>query len=163
MNTKNLKPFDLQLALKGEPVMLRSGEKAYIRHHETELLVENGWQLIGFIVREGVESVFESWDTRGRFYGKEQDDENNIIGMWPKMRIINGFEVPAPETKVLKNYADFYIVAPTASCLYNTATWTGLSTQIIWLMRGLIFLKKEDAIANAKAMLGIEPTGYSGE
>lgn len=83
MNTKNLKPFNLEAALNGEPVMLRDGSKAFVRHYESELLVENGWQLIGFIVRNGEESVFESWDARGRFYGSEQDDENDIIGMWP--------------------------------------------------------------------------------
>lgn len=40
MNNK-LKPFDLQAALRGEPVMLRNGEMAYVRHHETELPVDD--------------------------------------------------------------------------------------------------------------------------
>ena len=47
MSTKELKPFDLQAALKGEAVMLRNGDKAYIRHHETEMPVLRSWE-VGF-------------------------------------------------------------------------------------------------------------------
>lgn len=156
-NTKNLKPFDLQAALKGEPVMLRSGEKAYIRHHETELLVENGYQITGFIMREGVESVLESWDTRGRFYGREQDDENDIIGMYPKTRIINGFEVPAPETIAPKIGDVYYIPRICSDYFVENRIWAECSFDLCALKRGLVFLTKEDAIANSKAMLGIDP------
>lgn len=154
MSTKNLKPFDLQAALNGEAVMLQNGQKAYVRHHETEARIKNSCQLLGFAENKDVNfTEWRWWTQEGICIGVDVFD---IVGMWPKTRIINGFEVPAPETEVLKNYADFYIVAPADPCLYNTSTWTGLGSQRIWLARGLIFLKKEDAVTNAKAMLGID-------
>ena len=51
-----MKPFNLEAALAGEPVKLRSGAKAYIRHHETE--VETPYPLFGFVRSTDVVSPF---------------------------------------------------------------------------------------------------------
>jgi hypothetical protein len=80
--------------------------------------------------------------------------------MYPETRIINGFEVPAPETDPLDHDATYYTPNILRSCLYDSTAWddeddTGSDSR--WLSRGLVFLRKEDAIATAKAMLGIDP------
>lgn len=54
MSIKTIKPFDLQAALNGEPVMLRGGTKAYVRHCETEFnipypLMGWGWVSPGWV------------------------------------------------------------------------------------------------------------------
>lgn len=149
---KKLKPFDVQAALIGEPVMLRDGSKAYVRHHETELDVPANYKLLGYI--EGRGQI--AWREKG-FYLGEESHYYDIIGMYPKTRTINGFEVPAPETKEPESLANYYLAVISTEDFYRGETWTGWDSDRFWLKQGLIFLNKEDAIANAKAMLGIDP------
>lgn len=156
MSTKNLKPFDLEAALKGEPVMLRDGQKAFVRHHETELLVDYSTKMFGYTVRDGGSSFLSSWDVDGRCFGKHLA-HLDIIGMYPKTRIINGFEVPAPET-AKPDYGTRYF---SSSLSYMDMAvfheWNDDDFDTRMLKRGIVFLSAEDAIANAKAMLGIDP------
>lgn len=153
MSTKNLKPFDLQAALKGKPVMLRNGQKAFVRHHETELPVGDGCRLLGYT--DGDINI--SWCVNGS-YLLESEDSADIIGMWPKTRIINGFEVPAPEKQALYGGDEYYASSIHDNEYYIKVRWNIRGS---WderaLSRGLVFLNKEDAIANAKAMIGIDP------
>lgn len=71
--------------------------------------------------------------------------------------IINGFEVPAPETKELERGTKYYLVSLDKKLLYSYVTWDDRGRAKLWLERGLVFLNREDAIANAKAKLGIDP------
>lgn len=71
----------------------------------------------------------------------------------PKTILVNGIEVPAPETKELNSGTTFYI-----PCIYNTGTpfqlsWHGGMQECEYLKMGIIYINKEDAIARAKAML----------
>lgn len=155
MNTKNLIPFNLEVALKGEPVMLRNDSKAFVRHHETEVVVVEGWQLWGVVI--GNSSSMVTWTKSGGYNMNGDESGLDIIGMYPKTRIINGFEVPAPETKEPECGVQFYMAAPNFILFHSSYTWDFHELNKIWLNRGLLFLDKEDAIANAKAMLGIDP------
>lgn len=155
MNTKNIKPFDLQAALNGEPVMLRDGRKAFVRHHETELNVAVVFRLTGFVLSKDESISPINWSRHGEHGGKL--DEQDIISMYPKTRIINGFEVPAPEV-VEPNRGDLYFVArPSFKDFYESYTWRNDSVDTRYMERGLAFLTEEDAIANSKAMVGINP------
>lgn len=159
MNTKNIKPFDLQAALNGEPVMLRDGRKAFVRHHETELPVGDGCRLLGYTDRD----INISWCVNGSYLLESEDSEDSadIIGMWPKTRIINGFEVPVPETKEPEFGTKYYLASTLNECFCAKYTWDGEGFEVRSLGRGLVFLNKEDAIANAKAMLGIDAIEYT--
>lgn len=78
--------------------------------------------------------------------------------MYLTTRIINGFEVPAPEENAHEKGSVYYIPVLTNKLLYERIKWDVNSTVDSRLLeRGLIFLKKEDAITNAKAMMGIDP------
>lgn len=149
-----MKPFDLQAALSGEAVMLRNGSKAFVRHHETELWVTDGFKLLGYA--ESGQHL--SWSEDGNYYGSHPFSScDDIIGMYPGTRVINGFEVPAPETEPLELGSKYYIVSLTQTHFYSWMHWDGVTMEHHWLSRGLVFLNKEDAIATAKAMLGIDP------
>lgn len=150
---KNLKPFDLQDALSGKAVMLRDGTKAYVRHHETELPVINHSRLTGFLM-DGSQL---RWCENGHYYGEDKLSDYDIIGMYPETRVINGFEVPAPETHEPKFREEYFIPSILNSELYERIQWHDLKCEHLWLKRGLVFLNKDDAIATAKAMLGIDP------
>lgn len=147
-----LKPFDLDSALRGEPVMLRDGSKAFVRHHETELPTEENMRLVGFTA----DGIRLGWCANGSYYATRSTagDDIDIIGMWPKTRIINGFEVPAPDTETPALGSKYFIASNIHKNFFNENTWYDYEFDKICLERGLVFLNKEDAIANAKAMLG---------
>ena len=163
MSTKELKPFDLQAALKGEAVMLRNGDKAYIRHHETEMPVLRSWEVWGFrIYKDGIDLM--NWAYDGRYYLDGEDGLLDIIGMWPKTRIINGFEVPAPETQDPEEGTTYYIPLLHTTNLYGKDVWyRDEQWHKRYIKRGMVFLNAEDAITTAKAMLGIDPYAEAGE
>lgn len=150
---KNLKPFDLQAALSGKAVMLRDGRKAFVRHHEKELNVVNSKRLLGYAAN----GAQHTWCENGSYSTPSETLYLDIISMYPETRIINGFEVPAPEINELECDTDFYLASPITEQLYMGIIWVGNRTDKFMLNRGLVFLNKEDAIATAKAMLGIDP------
>lgn len=149
----NLKPFNLPEALAGKAVMLRDGRKAYVRHHETEVLVEEDMRLTGLLL----DGIWMAWCESGHFYGPDKTNSHDIIGMYPETRIINGFEVPAPETEPLTYDTRYYVPLPADVEFYDVWHWTGSDFDLLLLERGLIFLSGKDAIATTQAMLGIDP------
>lgn len=157
MNTKNLKPFDLEAALKGEPVMMRNGKKAFVRHHEAEQPVGTSWSLWGVVSDYDGTVALTTWSKDGAYAIDGGIDGFDIIGMYPKTRIINGFEVPAPEVITRKADSDYWTVDFTSKEMCVKYHWCYSQADLALLSRGLVFLNDEDAIANAKAMLGIDP------
>lgn len=148
-------PFDLKKALAGDPVVTRSGEQVT---QITLFDVEN----------EHDEQIACVVGGRLAIYHKDGKMDPGIdsrydLFMKPKTRIINGFEVPAPESEPLEE-TDVYYVADIASrFFYEVSLWSGGTIDMTWLSIGLVFLAKEDAIANSKAMLGINPYGDDDE
>lgn len=72
-------------------------------------------------------------------------------------RVVNGFTVPAPVTEAL-TMGDAYCVASLDTAhWYAISQWKGDAVDRRWLERGLVFLDKDHATANAKAMCGIDP------
>lgn len=67
---------------------------------------------------------------------------------------VNGREVQAPETVEPEGY--FFIADPAHDDLCISAIWRKDFQKKIALQRGLVHLTKENAIAHAKAMLGID-------
>ena len=85
------------------------------------------------------------------------DSSPDLYRIKPATRTINGFEVPAPEI-VAPVGGPYYIIDLLSSDLFQRITgWDGITKEMAWLRSGLIFTTQEAAIANAKAMLGIDP------
>lgn len=89
-----MKEFNLDAALNGEPVKLRSGHKAYICHKTPDCYVyKNGekikYPLHGFII--GSDNMLEVpcmvWDINGRTYTDGGDGVFDVIGMWEEPKI----------------------------------------------------------------------------
>lgn len=150
---KNLKPFNLQAALSGKAVMLRNGEKAFVRHHETELNAEEHRKLVGYTSI----GVILSWREDGRFIGRHIEQDMDIVGMCPETKLINGFEVPLPVQEALAHDTEYYVPLLTEDNFCGIHRWFNDVFDERALQRGLVFLNKEDAVANAKALLGIVP------
>jgi len=92
---------------------------------------------------------------------EEQGLLNFLAPHWyelkPKTGMLNGFEVPAPEDDSIGIGQIYYCPYVTGYDKFNDYVWTNYESDFIALERGLVFLKKEDAIATANAMLGIDP------
>lgn len=72
------------------------------------------------------------------------------------MRTINGFEVPAQEAEIIIDRNTIYCIPDfVADNLYIYREGRYLPKEAV--SRGIVFDNKEAAIANAKAMLGIDP------
>lgn len=76
----------------------------------------------------------------------------------PKTRVVNGFTVPAPIQEIPEENSSFYLAMPDAQRWFGIYQWYNAEVDKRWLSRGLMFSTKEAAIANAKAMCGIDPS-----
>lgn len=95
--------FDLERALKGEPVVLRDGTKAYIRHHETELDAADS--LIGYKVRGGAVDALQ-WTESGRYYWDEEVSSLDIVGMWVEPLVFEHWDLLNEDIKYLAKDGD---------------------------------------------------------
>ncbi len=84
--------------------------------------------------------------------------EPNCFSLATRTHEINGFEVPAPEVEALNDGDEYYIPDPASHEWYVQYNWEDDCLDYSWLRRGLIHLTMEAAIANAKAMLGDDPS-----
>ena len=78
----------------------------------------------------------------------------------PRTRVVNGFTVPAPIQETPEESDELWVPA------ISSKTWAGCILYAsraeydeLCYSRGLLFTTKEAAIANAKAMVGIDPNG----
>ena len=149
-------PFDLEKALAGETVVTRDGREV---SQVTLFDCSSKYPLVAVVDGE----VYGFAKTGGHYISGHPSSLD--LFMKPKTRIINGFEVPAPVTDPdsMKVGDKYYCADGSESSWFFWSSWAGDETDKMWLERGLVFLRKEDAIANAKAMLGINPYGDDDE
>lgn len=77
----------------------------------------------------------------------------------PKTIMVNGFKVPAPETKKILPRT-YYAPAPDEASYWRSHHYSTVWAQLCF-ERGLLHTTKEAAVAHAKAMLGIDPKEIS--
>lgn len=75
----------------------------------------------------------------------------------PKAHVVNGFTVPAPETEMPTEGTKYWIPDTNHPDWNWEFGWRSTTEANLWLDRGLIHLNKAAAVANAKAMCGIDP------
>lgn len=89
--------FNLKEALAGEPVVLRNGMKAYIRHHETQFVVK--YPLVGIVCDSPCE-FYDYWCENGRHI-KSDETSCDIIGMWREPLEFKHWDALLPEIKFI--------------------------------------------------------------
>ena len=89
------KPFDLEKALSGEPVVLRNGDKAFV----FKLLQNKNLKtpLIGYHINSSGAEFGITWTINGDY--SACTNENDIIGMWQESRPRVLLDLPAPVLK----------------------------------------------------------------
>ena len=75
----------------------------------------------------------------------------------PRTRVVNGFTVPAPIAFLPIQDEPVFMANTYATGWVSESHWSNNASDSIWLDRGLLFSTKEAAIANAKAMVGVDP------
>lgn len=74
---------------------------------------------------------------------------------------LNGFEVPPPLRESPDIDEPIFIADPTQDSFVIAANWDNSITDSMWLERGLVYRRRDDAVAAAKAMAGINPAASS--
>ncbi|HHT7889605.1 pyruvate kinase [Pasteurella multocida] len=149
-----MKPFNLEKALAGEPVVLRDGSKAFVKFEVPKELRENNFaDIVGFRIR-GNEFIVKEWDIDG--VARSSCGYEDIVGMYEEPRPTVTLTLPCP----LKDVAvgdDIYIlsgyryenngVPEILVRKHNNSTeiWSAINF-------GLAFKTKEDAQAWLDAM-----------
>ena len=93
------KSFDLQKALRGEPVVLRNGEKAYVRHMEQD--VKSAHPLSGYTYK----GAALNWTESGRYY-ESTDSVADIVGMWVEPPVFEHWGLLREDIKYLAKDRD---------------------------------------------------------
>lgn len=80
------------------------------------------------------------------------------IGGWeyrikPRTVVCNGVEVPAPESVAPDPGAKYYVPMPHLDVKCARYDWEDDDVDVRHLTHGIVYLREEDAIARAKAML----------
>ena len=79
----------------------------------------------------------------------------------PRMIVVNGVQVPAPETEAPAHDQIFFISDPTNEEGFSEMYWRNDRIDKSYLRLGIVYLDKESARARAKAMLitqeGVKP------
>ena len=141
------KPFDLEEALKGAPVVDGAGN--IITQLHLFDIESTEYSLVG--VKQGYIAHF----TREGLYRKGHISPLRDLYMVAESRVINGIECPMPRV-VPPKYGESYYVPDIYTADYNNLyIWNWSEAAKRWLDRGLVFSNKKDAIKTAKAMLGI--------
>lgn len=74
----------------------------------------------------------------------------------PETILVNGIEVPKPETEAPEEGEDYYTPQPCNFDFFTRATWWGTEYDVMRLNRGLVHLLKENAIKHGEAMVEIK-------
>ena len=104
---------------------------------------------------------FVNIDKRRVLYTISQDDWESPkyeFRVKPSTIIINGIEVPYPETKALHHEPMFYIPNLAQPDNPQNLRWFGDDDDFKWLAAGLVHLEKSAAVLHAKALLSFTAT-----
>lgn len=143
-----MKEFDLDAALNGEPVLLRSGRKAYIGYKTPDCYVCNSGEKIefplhGYIIKADniIEVPNMFWTINGRAYKDDVDNASDIIGMWEEPKI-SVEDLPKP-FKPKEDEPYFYIDGGVIEC--EDEFWSSNNFDITAAKSGNCFRTKQDA------------------
>lgn len=144
-----MKPFNLEAAKRGEPIVTRDGRKARFIAHVPE--AGEAYRVVVYIEDHiDVQSYYEDGRYTSEMVSEHCDD---ILMASPPMRSINGHEYPESVSEPLEIGQDYYVPNPLNPNPFSQLKWEGLSTDQLYLERGLIHLNINAARAHAKAII----------
>lgn len=141
-------PFNLQKALAGDRVV--NGDDIEVFDITYSDKIDGPFKVTGIINGD--------WETFTEDGSYRTDIESKYdLYMKQKTRTINGFEVPEPVRDPLEDGQEYFVSDLSLNDMFFDSCWDGGDIDFRRLERGLIHLDEESAIANANAMMGIDP------
>lgn len=106
-----MKPFDLEKALAGEPVILRNGSKAFVLADLRDLFPKDTYFprcLVGVYSHNDCHKAFYGtarWKPNGKYFEHLKESSSDIVGMWcePKLTTEEIMEKAYVERLILKH------------------------------------------------------------
>lgn len=149
-----MKAFNKAEALKGAPVVLRNGAKAFVKFEipADQLINSRNIRdaLHGYIVGPlNIASDIFSWKEDGRVW-PNSENELDIVGMWEEPRKQATITFPAPLLSFSKIDETFYSFTSAGAVI--ELIWNGDSVDVRALDSGFVFATREDAQAFLDAM-----------
>jgi hypothetical protein len=151
--TLNMKPFNLEAAMRGEPIVTRDGRKAKFVAYEPEAEKHKVVAL--------VDQKLMSFNEDGSVWLYGGNRPSDLFMVSPPLRSINGYEFPEPVREPLNRGQEYYLVDLTNSTGFFKNIWDDCFVDVLWLKRGLIQLSIEGAEAQYKAMVKALEAGYA--
>lgn len=168
-----MRPFNLEEALKGNPVQLRGGEIGHVSIVSPPKPDRPEPLLGGMVITKAGPSRLWNWDESGE--SRPLDPARDIVGMADDetsdtddtasnaeqqkthrpVRKIAGFEFPAPEMHPPAHKEWYYYPDITRLERYSSAKWEGTDTDKFRLINGFVHRSKDAANAHAWALLAI--------
>ena len=142
-----MKPFNLEAAKRGEPIVTRDGRKAKFVAYVPE--VKDEFKVIVYV--EGTMNVLSYCDD-GMYYSN-CECATDLFMYSPPMRSINGHEYPEPVLEPLKCGQEYWLADFSVETFTIKFRWNESHSDLTWLKRGLIHLTHEAAEAHARAII----------
>ncbi|HDR1050771.1 pyruvate kinase [Pasteurella multocida] len=102
-----MKPFNLEKALAGEPVVLRNGDKAFVKF-VLENPVREECAMIGYVIDDRGRDSLIGWYKNG-LYASCGGDGLDIVGMYEEPRPTVTLTLPCPLKSVTVGQRVFYL------------------------------------------------------
>lgn len=148
-----MKPFNKAEALKGAPVVLRNGAKAFVKFEiPADQLINSDIKeaLYGYIVGPlNIAETTFSWKENGRAW-LSTENELDIVGMWEEPRKQATITFPAPLNKPIKIGSEYFSITPEFEVI--KFEFNGNRFDMIALECGFMFATRRDAQAFLDAM-----------
>ncbi|MDO5058604.1 MAG: hypothetical protein Q4D82_01525 [Neisseria sp.] len=149
-----MKPFDLEAALRGEPVKLAVGYKAYVLGRNPFDTSDEYDKIIGLMENPKRGVFYRSWREDGA-YNEYLEGGNNIIGMWEEpveLVSINDHEFPKPYYGSMEKGQNYWVIAEMVGFDAIKFEWEGVAGDYARLNAGLVHLTQEAAEQHAAAL-----------
>lgn len=141
-----MKPFNLQAAMRGEPIVTRDGRKAKFVAYVPELA--DGYKVVAYVeLRRSVISYYAD----GKYCG-DQADDLDLFMYEPATMELAGIKFPEPLREPLEKGKEYWVPHIVYGTVMNS-TWNGSLGDMKWLKRGLIQATEEGAQRQLKAMI----------
>lgn len=140
-----MKPFNLEAAMRGEPIVTRDGRKAKFIAHVPDARED---QQVVFSVGGGlyVRNIKGIREVRSEV-------ALDLFMAPPPMRSINGHEYPEPVREPLEEGQEYFLPEVFHDEIVSRSKWGSDHMDDRWLKRGLIHLTREAAEAHARAII----------
>lgn len=140
-----MKPFNLEKALAGEPVILRNGNKAFVKFEiPNEFNSDEYCKVVGFRLNDENSAVKLDWNKEGRYYSHSEYGFD-IIGMWQEPRPRVQLDLPAPLKEPREGMWLLDSNGISISCYTSSTHHNWMDVNKNTLSSGFFFATKKDA------------------